>query len=163
MICPAISPMTLLTPPRPCTVSTYDTDINSSRRGRLLSLSSTRVGEAPSSCAALPPRLTVFVLCLRPHSRSYCNSSINKYNDSTHAYDIVRHIYSSLAGRSARLDLYGMCGIPDAAGQRISSGEASSGTRRLSSGGVDWFLVGSRGSGCRLYRRREALDSNTIG
>ena len=156
MICPAISPMTLLTPPRPCTVSTYDTDINSSRRGRLLSLSSTRVGEAPSSCAELPPRLTVFVLCLRPHSRSYCNSGIN---DTTTIF--VRS--SSLSRRSARLDLYGMCGIPDAAGQRISSGEASSGTRRLSSGGVDWFLVGSRGSGCRLYTRREAPDSNTIG
>ena len=75
-------------------------------------LSSTRVGEAPSSRAALLPRLTVFLLCLRPHSRSYCDSSINKYNDSAHACDIVHSIYSSLAGRSARLALHAICGIP---------------------------------------------------
>ena len=38
-----------------------------------------------------------------------------------------------------------------------------SGTRRLSSSGVDWLLVSSRGSGCCLYTKREALDSNTLG
>ena len=95
-------------PPRPRTVSTYDSDISSSRTARLLSLSSSRAGQAPAPVLRFFP----FVLCVRPHSRSYCNSSINKYNDSTHAYDIVRHIYSSLAGRSARLDLYTIRGIP---------------------------------------------------
>ena len=77
-----------------------------------LSLSSTCVGEAPSSRAELLPRLTVFLLCLRPYSRSYCNDSINKYNDSAHVCDNVRRIYSNLGRRSARLDLHAICGIP---------------------------------------------------
>ena len=77
-----------------------------------LSLSSTCVGEAPSSRAELLPRLTVFLLCLRPYSRSYCNNSINKYNDSAHACDNVRRIYGNLGRRSARLDLHAICGIP---------------------------------------------------
>ena len=77
-----------------------------------LSLSSTRVGEAPSFRAELLPRLTVFLLCLRPHSRSYCNNSTNKYNDSAHACDNVRRIYGNLGRRSARLDLHAICGIP---------------------------------------------------
>ena len=77
MICSAISPITLLMPPRPRTVSPYDSDINSSRTARLLSLSSTRAGQAPSSCATLFPLLAAFVLCLRPYSRSYIATAVS--------------------------------------------------------------------------------------
>ena len=103
--------MTLLMSRRLRTVSTYDSDISSSRTARLLSLSSSRAGQAPAPVLRFfPDRLPLWCVS-DPTLGSHCNSSINKYNDSTHAYDIV-HVYSSLAGRSARLDLYTIRGIP---------------------------------------------------